>query len=118
MRIWRDLNIFARSWGISSDRSVQALGVLLGLSGPADGNLIGAEFTDQIVSVFTTQLKSLSRRQPMLIIFEDIHWIDPSTADLLTKIISFIRAEALPVLVISLTYIVRSCMMMPTHPRC
>ena len=35
----------------------------------------------------------------MLIIFEDVSWVDHSTADLMTKLISFIRAEALPVLV-------------------
>ncbi len=95
------LRHLSSAWGISSDKSVQALAVLLGLAeSAADGRLTGAEFTDQIVSVFTTQLKSLSRRQPMLVVFEDVHWVDPSTADLLTKLISFIRAEALPVLVV------------------
>jgi class 3 adenylate cyclase/ABC-type transport system involved in cytochrome c biogenesis ATPase subunit len=95
------LRHLAGTWGISSDHSVQALALLLGLSeSVADGTLTGAEFTDQIVNVFTTQLKSLSRRQPVVIIFEDVHWVDPSTADLLTKIISFIRTEALPVLVL------------------
>jgi class 3 adenylate cyclase/tetratricopeptide (TPR) repeat protein len=94
------LRHLSSSWGISSDSSVQALAVLLGLTeSAADGRLTGAEFTDQIVSVFTTQLRSLSRRQAVLIVFEDVHWVDPSTADLLTKLISFIRAEALPVLV-------------------
>ena len=94
------LRNLSSAWGISSDNSVQALMVLLGLTdSAADGRLTGAEFTDQIVSVFTTQLRSLSRRQPLLIVFEDVHWVDPSTADLLTKLISFMRAEALPVLV-------------------
>ena len=36
----------------------------------------------------------------MLVVFEDVHWVDPSTADLLTKLISFIRMEALSVLVV------------------
>ena len=89
------------AWGISSDNSVQALAVLLGLAETAaDGRLTGAEFTDQIVNVFTMQLKSLSKREPMLVVFEDVHWVDPSTADLLTKLISFIRTEALSVLVV------------------
>ena len=87
--------------GVSSDKSVEALAVLLRLTeSPADGRLTGAEFTDQIVDIFTAQLKSISRRQPMLVVFEDVHWVDPSTADLLTKIISFLRAEALSVLVV------------------
>ena len=74
---------------------------MLGLSDlAADRKLTGAEFTDQIVNVFTAQLKSISKRKPMLVVFEDVHWVDPSTADLLTKIISFIRTEALSVLVV------------------
>ena len=53
------LRHLSSSWGISSDSSVQALAVLLGLPElAADGRLTGAEFTDQIVNVFTTQLKS------------------------------------------------------------
>jgi class 3 adenylate cyclase/tetratricopeptide (TPR) repeat protein len=95
------LRHLSSAWGISSDKSVQALAVLLGLAeSAADGRLTGAEFTDQIVDIFTAQLKSISRREPMLVVFEDVHWVDPSTADLLTKIISFIRTEALSVLVV------------------
>ena len=95
------LRYLSSSWGISSDSSVQALAVLLGLTeSAADGTLTGAEFTDQIVSVFTTQLKSLSGREPVLVVFEDVHWVDPSTADLLTKLISFIGMESLSVLVV------------------
>ena len=95
------LRHLSSAWGVSSDKSVEALAVLLRLTeAPADGRLTGAEFTDQIVEIFNAQLKSISRRQPMLVVFEDVHWVDPSTADLLTKIISFLRAEALPVLVV------------------
>ena len=95
------LRHLSSAWGISSDKSVEALAVLLGLAeAAADGRLTGAEFTDQIVDIFTAQLKSISRRQPMLVVFEDVHWVDPSTADLLTKVISFIRTEALSVLVV------------------
>jgi class 3 adenylate cyclase/ABC-type transport system involved in cytochrome c biogenesis ATPase subunit len=95
------LQHLSSSWGISSDRSVQALAVLLGLTeSAADGEVTGAEFSDQIVSVFTTQLKSLSAEKPVLVVFEDVHWVDPSTADLLTKLISFMRTESLSVLMI------------------
>jgi len=95
------LQHLSSSWGISSDSSVQALAVLLGLpESAADGGLTGAEFTDQIISAFTTQLKSLSREEPVLVVFEDVHWVDPSTADLLTKLISFVRTESLSVLVV------------------
>ena len=56
------LRHLSSAWGISSDKSVEALAVLLGSGSAADGRLTGAEFTDQIVSIFTAQLKSLSRR--------------------------------------------------------
>src|SRR3546814_15204284 len=56
---------------------VQAIAVLVGLTeSAADGTLTGAEFTDQIVSVFTMQLKSLSGREPVLVVFEDVHWVE------------------------------------------
>ena len=110
------LRHLSSAWGVSSDKSVEALAVLLRLTeSPADGRLTGAEFTDQIVDIFTAQLKSLSRRQPMLVVFEDVHWVDPSTADLLTKIISFYGRNHCQYWWCSL--IVRSSMMMPTHPR-
>jgi predicted ATPase len=71
------LQHLSSSWGISSDSSVQALAVLLGLTeSAADRGLTGAEFTDQIVSAFTTQLKSLSGEEPVLVVFEDVHWVD------------------------------------------
>ncbi|HXP75391.1 MAG TPA: AAA family ATPase [Stellaceae bacterium] len=44
-------------------------------------------------------LEGLARRQPVLMVFEDIHWIDPTTRELLDRTIA--RAERLPVLVIA-----------------
>jgi len=95
------LQHLSSSWGISSDSSVQALAVLLGLQeSAADGGLTGADFTVQIVSAFITQLKTLSGEEPVLVVFEDVHWVDPSTADLLANLISFVRTESLSVLVV------------------
>jgi len=45
------------------------------------------------------QLKSLARRQPVLMVFEDVHWIDPTTRELLDRTIGV--AERLPVLLIA-----------------
>ncbi len=44
-------------------------------------------------------LESLARRQPVLMVFEDIHWIDPTTRELLDRTIAL--AERLPVLLIA-----------------
>ena len=44
------------------------------------------------------RLAELARRQPLLIVFEDLHWIDPSSRELLDLIVE--RAASLPALLI------------------
>jgi predicted ATPase len=43
--------------------------------------------------------EALARRQPVLMVFEDLHWIDPTTRELLDRTIA--RVEGLPVLLIA-----------------
>ena len=45
------------------------------------------------------QLESLAFRQPVLMVFEDVHWIDPTTCELLDRAIAL--TERLPVLLIA-----------------
>jgi DNA-binding winged helix-turn-helix (wHTH) protein/predicted ATPase len=45
------------------------------------------------------QLDMLMRRQPALMIFEDLHWVDPTSRELLDHIIE--RIEQLPILLIA-----------------
>jgi class 3 adenylate cyclase/predicted ATPase len=45
------------------------------------------------------QLEALARRQPVLVIFEDLHWIDPSSRELLDRTID--RAASLPVFIVA-----------------
>ncbi|HEX3954876.1 MAG TPA: adenylate/guanylate cyclase domain-containing protein [Stellaceae bacterium] len=45
------------------------------------------------------QLEALTRQQPVLVVFEDLHWIDPTTRELLDRTIA--RIEHLPVLLIA-----------------
>jgi class 3 adenylate cyclase/tetratricopeptide (TPR) repeat protein len=45
------------------------------------------------------QLETLAGRQPVLLIFEDLHWIDPSSRELLGRTIE--GAASLPVLIIA-----------------
>jgi predicted ATPase len=44
------------------------------------------------------QLTVLARQTPVLMLFEDAHWADPSSCELLDQIVE--RAERLPVLLI------------------
>jgi class 3 adenylate cyclase/predicted ATPase len=45
------------------------------------------------------QLEALARQKPVLMIFEDLHWIDPSSRELLDRIIE--RIARLPVLLVA-----------------
>jgi class 3 adenylate cyclase len=45
------------------------------------------------------QLEHLARQQPALLVFEDIHWIDPSSRELLDRLIE--RVEHLPALLLT-----------------
>src|SRR5581483_2586216 len=45
------------------------------------------------------QIERLSEQQPLLMVFEDIHWIDPSSRELLDQAIE--RVAALPVLLVA-----------------
>ena len=44
------------------------------------------------------QLEGLAARQPVLMVFEDVHWIDPTSLELLDLIVD--RVPTLPVLLI------------------
>jgi len=41
------------------------------------------------------QFEALARQKPVLMVFEDLHWIDPSSRELLDRIIE--RVARLPV---------------------
>jgi class 3 adenylate cyclase/predicted ATPase len=47
------------------------------------------------------QLEALARQQPLLVIFEDLHWIDPTSRELIDHMVD--RVQRLPVLLL-LTY--------------
>jgi len=46
------------------------------------------------------QVEGLSRQQPVLLIFDDLHWIDPSSRELLDRVIE--RVEGWPVLLLAM----------------
>ena len=53
---------------------------------------------ERTVAVLLDQLEGLARKQPVLAIYEDAHWFDPSTLDLLDRVVE--QIEHLPVLVV------------------
>ncbi len=74
---------------------------LLGL--PTVGDAVAAlnpqQKKDRTFAALLREMEALGRRQPLLMVFEDVHWIDPTTLELLDRVIS--RAEHLPILVLA-----------------
>jgi DNA-binding winged helix-turn-helix (wHTH) protein/class 3 adenylate cyclase/tetratricopeptide (TPR) repeat protein len=74
---------------------------LLGL--PPLGRYRPPELTPQqrkenIFEVTLSHILALSRRQPVMVLFEDVHWIDPTSLELLTALIE--RAQNARILVL------------------
>jgi len=82
--------------------SVAVLADLLSL--PGDERRALPELTPQkrkekTLAALLAQLQGLAARQPVLVIFEDLHWIDPTSLELLQFTVERIRA--LPVLLVT-----------------
>ena len=54
---------------------------------------------NMLIAALLRQLEGVIRGQPVLLLFEDLHWIDPTSRELLELIID--RAQRLPVLLIA-----------------
>ena len=66
------------------------------LSLPNDGRYPTLELTPQqrrqkTLEALTAQLEALSRSNPILMIFEDVHWIDPTSLEALGRAVDRIR---------------------------
>jgi predicted ATPase len=65
-------------------------------SAAADLNLGTQRRREKLFEALLTQLEAESRRRPVLVIFEDVHWIDPTSRELLDLTVD--RVRRLPVL--------------------
>ena len=61
-------------------------------------NLTPQQYKDKTLSTILAQIKDLAMRQPLLILFEDAHWADPSSIEALDHLVDCIAT--LPVLLI------------------
>ena len=73
------------------------------LSLPNDGRYPALELAPEqrrqrTLEALTSQLAELARRQPVLMIFEDAHWIDPTSLEVFGRTVD--RIKTLPVLLI------------------
>src|SRR5262249_23453653 len=73
------------------------------LSLPNDGRYPALELTPQqrrqgMLEALATQFAALASQQPVLMIFEDVHWIDPTSLEALNRTVD--RIKTLPALLI------------------
>ena len=85
-----------------AEGDVQLLAELLSV--PVDGRYTMLELTPQrkkekTFEALLSQLGGLARRQPVLMIFEDLHWADPSSRELLD--LTAEQIARLPVLLVA-----------------
>jgi class 3 adenylate cyclase/predicted ATPase len=83
------------------DEAAPLVGALLGV--PTDDRYPALNLTPQrqkqrTFEILMEQLAGLARERPVLQLYEDLHWADPSTLELLDMVVE--RARALPVLII------------------
>lgn len=57
-------------------------------------NLSPQRQKNDTITALATQVTRLARHQPLLMTFEDAHWCDPTTLEVLTKVIDQIEAES------------------------
>jgi len=97
----RKLGDMAAKTGMSGDDAA-LLADLLSLPGtgaaPAP-ELAPQRKKEKTFELLTRALEAAARRQPLLMVFEDIHWIDPTSRELLDRTLA--QVERLPVLLIA-----------------
>ena len=70
-----------------------------GIEGPSALELTPQRKKEKTFDALLRLLEALARRPPVLMVFEDLHWMDPTSRDLLDRVIT--RIEHLPVLLIA-----------------
>jgi predicted ATPase len=83
--------------GMRHEDDIALLSELLSLpSSAADLNLSPQRRREKLFEALLTQLEAVSQHRPVLVIFEDVHWIDPTSRELLDLTVD--RVRRLPVL--------------------
>jgi predicted ATPase len=83
--------------GTRSDDEIELLAELLSLpSSAADLNLSPQRKREKLFEALLDQLEAEARHRPVLMVFEDAHWIDPTSRELLDLTVD--RVRRLPVL--------------------
>ena len=97
---WRKLALLLAADGAADDMAL--LSDLLSL--PAEPGAAALDLTPQqkkerTFEALLRELEVLARQQPVLMVFEDLHWMDPTSRELLDRVVA--RVEHLAVLLIA-----------------
>jgi class 3 adenylate cyclase/predicted ATPase len=96
------LNVMARESGIENQDTISSLADLLSIRGDQrDPPLTVSPETrkELTLEALVQYLQGLAYRSPVLFVLEDAHWLDPTTLDLMTRIIDRIRQMRLLLLI-------------------
>ncbi|MEM7042523.1 MAG: AAA family ATPase [Pseudomonadota bacterium] len=100
----RRLKVLLRPTHAKFEEDIALLGKLLSITPEADDAVTVSSTTalqDEICRALFEQLESLALDKALLVQFEDLHWADPSTLDLLACLVE--RIAALPILILLTT---------------
>ncbi|MEL6100068.1 MAG: adenylate/guanylate cyclase domain-containing protein [Pseudomonadota bacterium] len=90
------------SWFAGAEHTVEVLASLLSLPSETtaqdDGDKTPEQSKERLQETLIETVLTLSERQPVLLLFEDIHWIDPSTEEVIDLLID--RLDTARVLVV------------------
>ena len=87
---------------VTQDVGVQLLAELLSVTTDSldiSINRSPQQKKEKTLEALIRQLETLSRRRPVLLVFEDVHWIDPSSRELLDMAVEYVAR--LPVLLLA-----------------
>ena len=86
----------------ANEEQIRLIASLLGIANGAHdarSEMTAQKRKEKVMAALLAQLRALSARQPVLMIYEDLHWIDPTSLELLSLRIEQIARA--PVLVIA-----------------
>ncbi len=78
------------------------LAPLLGIeSNETVGNTTPEKVKKMVIDSWIGLMKKMSQKTPLLLVFEDVHWVDPSTQELIDLLISQISSQRILLLITS-----------------
>ncbi len=85
-------------WSGVRPGDLQLMAELLGLAGEAATQADPQRRRDATLAALLRQLEGLTQQRPILAVFEDVHWVDPTSLELLDMVVA--QVAAWPMLIV------------------